>query len=208
MAKHRLRQETTNFLVAQHTAQMSKGLSPEHVKFVTSLPVLRDASVGAIARLYDWFNTTEGRQIIQRAWANCKARDCSLAGDYLTSKLAKSHLQKYLETHKHLRDEIENKIGKISPNIDFDNPAADDMNASSLANWDGDDHADVPIRALVRETLGIDLPNLKDVDGSVCVDHDRVTRGALDGELRALGDEEEIWPEGDTDHDNSSEDKV
>jgi hypothetical protein len=49
--------------------------------------------------------------------------------------------------------------------------------------------------------LGIDLPNLKDVD-------DKVTRSALDGELQALGDEEEIWPEGDTDHDNSSEDEV
>jgi hypothetical protein len=205
--KHRLRQETTNFMVAQHMAQMSEGISPEHVKFVTSLPVLRDASVGAISRVYDWLNSPDGHEITRRAWANCKVRNCSLLGEYLTSKEAKGHLRQYLATHKNLRDEIENKIGKVYNDLDHDNPAADDANANQIPHWDKDDHADVPARAVVRDTLGIDLPNLRDAEGSICVEHDSVTPSALSGELRVSGETEEIWLEGDSgDEDSDGED--
>lgn len=43
--KHRLKQHQTEYLVDSHQKQIDSGLTMEQVKFTTSLPVLRDASV-------------------------------------------------------------------------------------------------------------------------------------------------------------------
>jgi hypothetical protein len=53
-------------MVAEHTKQLKNGFTPEQVKFSTSVPVLRDASVQPIVDLYNWAETAPGRELIQR----------------------------------------------------------------------------------------------------------------------------------------------
>ncbi|KAH7904030.1 hypothetical protein BJ138DRAFT_965924, partial [Hygrophoropsis aurantiaca] len=52
--KHFLRQEALQFMIDSHSAQISKGLTPEQVKFTTSAPVLRDASVKSVVKAYNF----------------------------------------------------------------------------------------------------------------------------------------------------------
>jgi TRAP-type C4-dicarboxylate transport system substrate-binding protein len=53
-------------MVAAHTEQLKKGLTAEQVKFTTSVPVLRDASVKPIVDLYEWAQTQAGQDLIKR----------------------------------------------------------------------------------------------------------------------------------------------
>ncbi|KIK73987.1 hypothetical protein PAXRUDRAFT_78838, partial [Paxillus rubicundulus Ve08.2h10] len=50
--KHQIKQHQTEYLVATHQEQINSSLITEQVKFTTSLPVLRDASVDGIVRVY------------------------------------------------------------------------------------------------------------------------------------------------------------
>ncbi|KAJ7262837.1 hypothetical protein C8J57DRAFT_1231450 [Mycena rebaudengoi] len=53
-------------MVESHTEQLSNGLTPEQVKFSTSLPVLRNASVQPIVDLFNWSQGLLGKELIQR----------------------------------------------------------------------------------------------------------------------------------------------
>ena len=53
VTKHQLKQSQMELLVETHQAQISTGLTPEQVKFSTSLPVLHDATVVGIVKVYD-----------------------------------------------------------------------------------------------------------------------------------------------------------
>jgi hypothetical protein len=90
LIKHCLCQESMSFLVAQHTEQMAKGLTPDQIKFTMSYPELRAASVGAIERVYDWLSSDEGHKIICQAWSKCTAQECNLSQQFLTNTDGKS----------------------------------------------------------------------------------------------------------------------
>jgi hypothetical protein len=55
-----------NFLVNEYQKQITSGLTPTQVKFSTSLPVLRDATVAGIVDVYDFMNTFTGRELVKR----------------------------------------------------------------------------------------------------------------------------------------------
>lgn len=57
-----------NYLVSVHEAQLESGLTPEHVKFTTSLPALRDASVAGIVEVYDFMTGPTGREIVKKVF--------------------------------------------------------------------------------------------------------------------------------------------
>lgn len=64
--KHQLRQSALDFLVKCHTAQMKTGLTAEQVRFTTSLPVLRDASVAPLVNVWKFMNSPDGRDLVRR----------------------------------------------------------------------------------------------------------------------------------------------
>jgi hypothetical protein len=55
-------------MVDCHTKQLETGLTPEEIKFSTSLPILRNASVAPVVNLYKWAQGPAGRELIQRVW--------------------------------------------------------------------------------------------------------------------------------------------
>jgi hypothetical protein len=75
--KHRLKQSQMKYLIEVHQKQIATGLTPEQVKFSTSLPVLRDASVAGIFEVYDFMTGPAGHQLIKKVrtiyWANVDA---------------------------------------------------------------------------------------------------------------------------------------
>ena len=64
--KHRIRQAQLLSLVKCHMDQRGSGLATEQVQFTTSLPVLRDASVSHIVSAWDFLNSPDGRDIVQK----------------------------------------------------------------------------------------------------------------------------------------------
>jgi hypothetical protein len=65
-----LKQDSLDFLVDVFRTQCAKGVSPKDVKFPSSLPVLRDAIVRGLVKMYDFFQTAEGRKIVQQVRIN------------------------------------------------------------------------------------------------------------------------------------------
>lgn len=70
VAKHVLKQDSLDFLVDVFRTQCAKGVPPKDVKFPSSLPVLRDATVRGLVKMYDFFQTAEGRKIVQQVRIN------------------------------------------------------------------------------------------------------------------------------------------
>jgi hypothetical protein len=66
VAKHILKQDSLDFLVDVFKTQTSTGVAPRDVKFPSGLPVLRDATVRGLVKMYDFFQTAEGRKIVQQ----------------------------------------------------------------------------------------------------------------------------------------------
>ncbi|KIK98554.1 hypothetical protein PAXRUDRAFT_9449 [Paxillus rubicundulus Ve08.2h10] len=64
--KHRIKQHQTEYLVATHQEQINSSLTTEQVKFTTSLPVLRNASVDGIVRVYEFMTGPFGRELVQK----------------------------------------------------------------------------------------------------------------------------------------------
>lgn len=109
--KHHLKQVQMNYLVESHQKQIASGLSPQQVKFTTSLPALRNVSVAGIVNVYKFMMGPIGRNLVRRsvhhsifvqfhnsqvwtsqAWKNCTAKGWNFSRDCLTSKKAQSAL--------------------------------------------------------------------------------------------------------------------
>jgi hypothetical protein len=188
--KHFMRQETVKFLVDQHSEQLKTGLKPEKVQFVTSIGPLRNASAGGIERCYDWLVTPLGKEIVRHAWAKCTVKDYALSEDGLAGPRSLVALISYLKTHPKLYDEINNKIGDVWGIEDM--PDTDDEDNFEYDFTPEDDHTDVPMRLVVRETLGLDLPLAPNADPSLCVDEHSACKDA-NGDLVAASDHERIF---------------
>lgn len=57
VVKHKLQQAALDFLVRSHTTQLQDGLTAEQIRFTTSLPTLRDASVAAIVDAWKFMSS-------------------------------------------------------------------------------------------------------------------------------------------------------
>ncbi|KAJ7762678.1 hypothetical protein B0H16DRAFT_1884097 [Mycena metata] len=66
VAKHILKQDSLDYLVEIFKAQTAKGVAPRDIKFPLSLPVLRDATVRGLVKMYNFFQTPDGRKIVQQ----------------------------------------------------------------------------------------------------------------------------------------------
>ncbi|KAF8421125.1 hypothetical protein L210DRAFT_3424578, partial [Boletus edulis BED1] len=64
--KHHLKQHQTEYLVKSHQQQIKDSLTTAQVKFTTSLPVLRDASVSGIVSVYEFMTGPFGRELVQK----------------------------------------------------------------------------------------------------------------------------------------------
>jgi hypothetical protein len=58
------------FLIETYQAQIATGLTPEKVKFSTSLLVLRDVTVSGIVDVYDFMTSPTGRELVKKV--SCK----------------------------------------------------------------------------------------------------------------------------------------
>jgi hypothetical protein len=60
VSKHILKQDLLDYLVDVFKTQSANGVAPKDLKFPSSLPVLRNATVRGLVKLYDFFQTPEG----------------------------------------------------------------------------------------------------------------------------------------------------
>jgi hypothetical protein len=188
--KHRLRQETLEFMVRQMSDQMNNGLTPEQVQLATKIGPLCDASVGAIERVYDWLASPQSREIVKRAWEKCKVFKWNLGSlDYrlLRDCGAVDALIDYLGSPKgsKVHDEILKKIGNV---YGIEEEVVLDDESSS--QWD--DHTDVPMRVLVRKTLDLDLPEGAEEGQLFCVAANEVAEDS-NQDFEAAGRDEDVW---------------
>ncbi|CAK5275046.1 unnamed protein product [Mycena citricolor] len=188
VAKHKLRQGLMEFLVRAYQSQSAAGIKPEDVKFSSSLPVLRDASVRPCVDLYDWFKTSAGHDLIKQAWAKCivPEKTYNLSYETLTSRTSRKALREYLKTDRILAEEIKARCGSVNlPLLPNDLPAnRQDVPEGDLdADGHGDgisDDADVPVEAVIQHVFSDSEPKASDGDEGTTT-------------LSSNRDEENIW---------------
>lgn len=147
------------------------------------------ASVGAIERCYDWLTSDDGKKIVRRAWAKCTVKQHNLSAEWFTDPSSVPTLISYLQTHPELYQEIKSKIGCV--------PGVDTEPVKESADFEHDDspehnNTDVPMRAVVRKALGLDLASCNSMDSTFCVE-DRVVQADSDGDLHAVSTAEQIF---------------
>ena len=200
--KHRIRQAQLLSLVKNHFDQVGTGLSADQVRFTTSLPVLRDASVSHIVDAWEFLNGPDGRDIIRKvchvcsvmathrftraqAWEKCSAKEWNLSEDMITSRKATAALRKYLATDEVLRKEIEGKVGPLpGPGALEDEP--------QISGYEEQDDSDVPSSSVIWDALGLDVPSADDC-GRYCVRRDDVASKEQTAHLHAMGSSEDVW---------------
>ncbi|KAG1722946.1 hypothetical protein EDB19DRAFT_1834792 [Suillus lakei] len=169
--KHRLKQNQVNFLVEAHSSQISCGLVPEQVKFTTSLPVLRDASVAALVDVYDFMMSAAGCELVKKGWERCIAKEWNLSGDYLTSKQSRTALNTYLHTHNPLCNEIKNRMGTVHNDSEESLECVEEI-------------------AVINDALGILIDKAYNLNLGYVVSE---VKQAADQTLMAAGDAEDVW---------------
>ncbi|KAF7372434.1 DDE superfamily protein [Mycena venus] len=200
--KHHIKQAYLDWMVAAHTEQLKNGLTVEQVKFTTSLPVLRDASVKPIVDLYEWGQTQTSQDLIKRAWEKCIVGEFNLGAECLTSKKIKAAYRQYLLQNPDFRKEIEDKIGNVL-GLDDDMVAAGvEIKAREVAAMGTDDvftdevntdPTDIPLHSVVQAALQLEIPTTQlPAAGNFCVSSDTV-RADDNGILAGSGDIENIW---------------
>ncbi|KAJ7613758.1 hypothetical protein DFH06DRAFT_1146711 [Mycena polygramma] len=200
--KHHVKQAYLDWMVDAHAAQVKKGLTVEQVKFTTSLPVLRDASVKPIVDLYEWAQTPAGRDVIKRAWEKCTVGEFNLGAECLTSKKTKAAYREYLKTHPDFRKEIEDKIGDVLGLDDDTVAAAAEIEAREVAAMGDDDvftddmttdPTDIPLQSVVQASLQLEISaDQLPTAGRFCVPPETVSAND-GGALVGNGDIENIW---------------
>jgi hypothetical protein len=100
----------------------------------------------------------------------------------MTSKSAHIALQRYLAADETLRKEIEAKIGPLPGLEDIEN---------DIQTYEQEDDSDVPSTCVVKDALGLDLPDTD--DGGHCVPAVATAGVGEFGYLSAVGRAEDIW---------------
>ncbi|KAJ6597355.1 hypothetical protein B0H10DRAFT_2232111 [Mycena sp. CBHHK59/15] len=196
VAKHHLRQSQLDYLVHCHQEQIEQGITPDKVKFSSSYPVLRNASVCACVDLYDWLTTPAGRKIIQRSWELCVVLDkaeYNLSYECLTSREMRKALRKYLEHDTILAEEIKARLGPRTEPL----PPSD---VGINTNDDSDDPESAEDNEEIEDDTGVSLPEVVDGVLRVCI-QDKSGRWVAKAGIHANGEkgltvgdaEEDIW---------------
>ncbi|KAJ6535204.1 hypothetical protein DFH09DRAFT_890084, partial [Mycena vulgaris] len=136
---HHLRQSQLNYLVRCHQQQLAAGITPENVRFSSSYPVLRNASVRACVELYDWLTGPDGREIVKRSWELCiipGKPQYNLSYECLTSRETRKALRKYLQQDTILPAEIR---ARLTPSDEPPTTPADAGITPGSEITDGDD---------------------------------------------------------------------
>ncbi|KAJ3493456.1 hypothetical protein NLJ89_g11016 [Agrocybe chaxingu] len=183
--KHSLKQSLFEYLAATHRQQMASGLRAEDVRITTSLPKLRDASVAGLVKVYEFLQSFDGRDLIKKAWSKSQAKNWSLSEQCLTSKEAQAALKEYLQKDPDLHNEIHACMGAVlGVEVEGRAPLEADIDHDVV------DDSDIPIEAVVRETLQENLELSTPTLSSVYTVQTVVR--TEDG-LVAGGDEEDVW---------------
>ncbi|KAE9393905.1 hypothetical protein BT96DRAFT_958958 [Gymnopus androsaceus JB14] len=146
--KHFICQRLLEYLVNIHKTQLLSGLTPEQVKFTTSYPILRNASVQPIIEVFKFFNSPDGRDIICRAWDKCVVEDFNLSNTCMAGRNTKAAYHQYLASDEIFRNEIRNKIGEQ----EFANIEAELEEEAAAEGEDAeDDDSDIPLKSIIKE---------------------------------------------------------
>jgi hypothetical protein len=196
IAKHFIRQKSLEFLVNSHAKQLRNGLTPAQVKFSTSLPVLRDASVRPIVDLYNFLSGSSGREIIKRAWQRCTVKEWNLGEECLSNPRTHAAYREYVRTDKTLRDEIIAKMSSESSDS-FSNPGAEalitDENLKEAGPGEDDEGLDtgIPLQSVIHNELGLEIPDVEGQLNRFCVSQETLV--VTDGNLTHTSNTENIW---------------
>ncbi|KAK7018740.1 hypothetical protein VNI00_018259 [Paramarasmius palmivorus] len=142
-----------------HNLQVENGITPDKIRFTTSLAALRNASVKPSVNVYEFFQSYDGSQIVCRAWEKCSVKGgFNFSGECITSRRAKDAYRRYLMENPKFKQEIIDKIGF------FHEPAPANSNTAQEANHEDDldetvddDSSDVPIATIVQRHLDVQL---------------------------------------------------
>ncbi|KAJ6460178.1 hypothetical protein C8R45DRAFT_1109067 [Mycena sanguinolenta] len=156
VAKHILKQDSLDYLVDIFQTQRKKGVAPKDIKFPSSLPVLRDATVRGLVKMYDFFQTPEGRAIVQQAWRKCEVlhTEWNLSSECLYGKHSAKALQQFLREDTTLATEIANRCGAAHLAKTLETPGDEALDEKE-GDFDTNDDSDVSLPAVVGGALGI-----------------------------------------------------
>ncbi|KAL1739587.1 hypothetical protein HDZ31DRAFT_68784 [Schizophyllum fasciatum] len=152
--KHMMKQAIFDFLTAEHLNQLENGIKPKHVKITSSLRVLRNASVAALNRAYDFATSLAGRDLVQKAWSKSgppNRPEITLSPDWLTSNEAHEALDKYLDEDDTLFNEIKSCMGHVLGKFESRSEHERGMAPDAI------DNSDVPLNAVIRATFGEEI---------------------------------------------------
>lgn len=173
----------------EHSKQIKAGRTPKEVEIPTKVGPLRDATVPAVEHVWDWLTTDDGRRIVRRAWERCEAGEWNLGLKSLTSRKATKALIEYLRTHPGLYEEIKNRVGDVGAVADLEHEESEEAELNDFG--DPDDHTDVPMQALVREVLDLDIEGGDGTALMPCVDLAHA-KSTPEGAMRADAPSEDI----------------
>ncbi|KAJ7173829.1 hypothetical protein C8R46DRAFT_1032050 [Mycena filopes] len=167
VAKHILKQDSLDYLVQVFQTQRENGVAPRDIKFPSSLPILRDTTVRGLVKMYDFFQTPEGRKIVQQAWRKCEVPDTdwNLSVECLYGKDSQKALRSFLLEDAVLATEIANRCGATHLNqvlmTPADNKSETALQEEDRGHFETEDDSDVCLFTVVSESLGIQ-PDVKD----------------------------------------------
>ncbi|KAI5884963.1 uncharacterized protein SCHCODRAFT_02521826 [Schizophyllum commune H4-8] len=155
--KHVLKQAMFDYLTAEHQAQIAAGVEPKDFKMITSYPTLRNASVAALNRAYEFGTSLTGRDLVRQAWQKSGPPGkphLSLSPEWLKSEEAHAALDEYLQNNPTLYEEIRNRVGHVYGSF---NAAEHEPDPAAP------DDSDIPLSNIIHDMFGEDV-NVSDVE--------------------------------------------
>ncbi|CAK5278788.1 unnamed protein product, partial [Mycena citricolor] len=193
IAKHILKQDSLDFLVDTFKKEFSNGVPPTDIKYPTSLPVLCDATVRGLVKMYDFFQTEEGHRVVKEAWWKCAVpnKPWNLLAECLTGKESEKALREFLRTDTSLAMEIANRcgathLGAVMSGADV---------AEDVADFNANDDSDVPLSAVIKDALSITVAS-EAAGHSLPASEQVAPRTANDSTAGLVTNDqsEDIWP--------------
>ncbi|KAJ7624175.1 hypothetical protein B0H17DRAFT_1218928 [Mycena rosella] len=190
VAKHILKQDSLDYLVDVFKTQCKQGVAPKDVKFPSSLPVLCDATVRGLVKMFNFFQTSEGRKIIKQAWRKCEilGTEWNLSIECSWGKASEKALLNFLREDPTLATEIANRCGATHlAQVLMSDPDPEE----NCADFDSPDDSDVSLNTVVHDALGI-VAHADEFSQNAPTISAAVVSQETNG-LAATNDSEDIW---------------
>jgi hypothetical protein len=134
----------------------------------------------------DLFRIIGNCLITFQAWEKSTAKDWCLSETCLTGRKAQSALRDYLQQDSTLHEEIQVQCGKVE-GLDSDSvPAEADIEDYAM------DDSDIPLREVISDTVGLDLPPHIELNSNTAFLVTSVIKDA-EGGLVPGADDEDVW---------------